>query len=135
MAIFDNMDCRYPLPKSDLIDLRGGDIDFQTTFRDNSPESCGSCGNDQFIISEDGNLILDNEIYAHTGWVEFYTYKDFKDSLDYNIQYTVEYRYLAEFFRGKIYAIKDRIKVSKRIINLNSYEYISYDELMKKKIF
>lgn len=65
MGMFDYINCKYSLPNQKYIDKWVTDP-FQT--------KCLNNALDEFIISEDGNLILDDELENHTGWIDFYKF-------------------------------------------------------------
>jgi hypothetical protein len=122
-AMFDEINCKYPLPNSDLIDTSN----FQTKFRNYYLDEY-SC-QDKFIISDVGDLILNGKIYHFTGWIEFHTYKEYTDPANNKIKYCVSFEYWAEFFRGKLFSIKDCTTVESKEISCRE---ISYDEFSKR---
>ena len=106
MGMFDYINCKYSLPNQKYIDEWVTDP-FQT--------KCLNNALDEFIISEDGNLILDDELENHKGWIDFYKFVYLDQKLNKNhgnlkeigVNYQIHFVFNAEFFRGKLMSIKD----------------------------
>jgi len=117
MGLLDTINCEYPLPNHKHLESR----EFQT--------KCLEEGLNHYTITEDGNLMLDDEIVPHTGWVNFYNY-DYLNDND-NNEYTYCFDFSAEFFRGKLMSLEDQSYVEFRNIYTNNSTELSLKEFNK----
>lgn len=128
--MFNYINCQYPLPNYKHMKVD----DFQT-------KSMEYLNLDKFIISKDGNLMLDDEVKNYTGWIYFYTHINMDSNLNINegpfkeigLNYRINFEFDAEFLRGKLMSIKDESYVE--VLKFDSSEQHIFKEIKRMSYY